>query len=373
MPYTKVMETGPTFGRTNYSIYQNGVAGVPLSGITNGYRRITKGNRVQNYWKRLKRGDLLPHTEFWQLSTSGRQTEGLYHYTVISVGQTYEAKPLIPVDYADHFQITEGDCGACVNLLGDTGERMVQAAASSIYSQGFDGLTFLAEFKSLRQMFFGLWKRVTKLVGEMDVDDLVNAWLEYRYGWRPLLADIKNFDEALREFDVKRRRYSERAGLTVEDSYTNFTGTKTSPAAWDLYYESKVEFSASVRGFVTADISPPRFRFNPVTTAWELVTLSFVIDWFWSVGSALEALSFYTIQEKYSASMGYNLDITKEFHQYHTAWKSNHTGNGLNQKVTTTGVLQQRIPSSVPFKPFLQFRLDALKVIDLMGIIWQRK
>lgn len=116
-----------------------------------------------------------------------------------------------------------------------------------------------------------------------------NKWLEYQYGWRPLLSDLYGAaNESLRYSMNRLKRVNaggsipfgpqRMSGSSVLGPFirrpTNFTG---------LY---AVRYSIDILNSNELDIA--RWTsLNPVSIAWELMPYSFVVDWFYDVGGYL--------------------------------------------------------------------------------------
>jgi len=124
--------------------------------------------------------------------------------------------------------------------------------------------------------------------------DLANGLLQLKYGWIPLLSDIFGVaDELVRTSITGNIRY--RARSTFEGlSQTNYTNLQV----WGVYPPvsryGRLKQSCTL-GVVlkipsnTIDIA--RWTsLNPVSLGWELVPYSFVVDWFYDVGSYLRNL-----------------------------------------------------------------------------------
>lgn len=118
--------------------------------------------------------------------------------------------------------------------------------------------------------------------------NLTGAWLEYQYGWRPLVNDVYEASKALAFENVQPQRKSYRAKKHYVHRYDN---PNASAYGWD-------QVKAITKKQIIA-----RFTEDPLTTAerlgltnpslilWELVPYSFVVDWFAPIGSYLETRS----------------------------------------------------------------------------------
>jgi len=117
-----------------------------------------------------------------------------------------------------------------------------------------------------------------------------SGWLRYRYGVMPTLYSLQDACEA---FTRKTRTYAFGRSFASESDFitaplaSGDTGTETYTAT------ETFEYTRKYRGFSAADfeVISDSFRFDPLTTAYELVTLSFVLDWFIDIGTWLEAVS----------------------------------------------------------------------------------
>jgi len=135
------------------------------------------------------------------------------------------------------------------------------------------------------------------VVGKVSGHDIPSAWLAYRYGLMPLVYDIqgvmKAFDRKLGR--IVRQTYRARRESTGSVLYTVTSG----PYSWsDIYeYNTTATWSVVVRAGCVAEYEATRaqtlglhWSYLP-SAAWEVVTLSFVADWFLNIGDYLKAIS----------------------------------------------------------------------------------
>jgi len=124
-----------------------------------------------------------------------------------------------------------------------------------------------------------------------------NKWLEYQYGWKPLMGSIYDGMDRLKN-GFRKKRYSNRfyARSRGQDQVTHHGTREAKFTGWrhnlnhrysvaghcKLWYEVE---NASVDKLDAAGL------LNPLSVAWELVPFSFVFDWFAPVGNTLTALT----------------------------------------------------------------------------------
>lgn len=126
--------------------------------------------------------------------------------------------------------------------------------------------------------------------------NLSNYWLEYSYGWRPLLSDIYGSAELL------AKTYYENRSTLVTGSHKETQVFKEHTLfnldQWNLretlsgvnnerttYKLEFVEDNAFAQRLASTGIT------NPLLLAWELIPYSFVLDWFIPVGTYLANLN----------------------------------------------------------------------------------
>lgn len=122
-----------------------------------------------------------------------------------------------------------------------------------------------------------------------------SKWLELRYGIMPLVYDLQSYVTLVSNVNKRRRvRFtSSKEGETVLASTSN-TSTHTFRVDRTQYYRSRKDIvSSGVLVEPTPDglaSIPDRAGFDRlVSTAWELVPFSFVIDWFLNTSDFLAA------------------------------------------------------------------------------------
>jgi len=212
----------------------------------------------------------------------------------------------------------------------DNNGGVIGQASSKAYDKLMDSISkdvnLVVNFAERKQAYAMILARVTQLrdfsraVRRLDVSAAWRAlgvkrprgwraasrsfgshWLEYHFGWEPLVNDIYNavgfLNDPLPSVRIRGRgksivRWVENQG-PGQDEYT---------------HEHRITYGADV------SISDPDLfllnkagLLNPALVAWELVPFSFVIDWFANVGGWLASLTSFvglSLQNEFSSSYG---------------------------------------------------------------------
>ncbi len=166
---------------------------------------------------------------------------------------------------------------------------------------GLDLSVAIGESSETRRMVkaIGSWDRWFKGFGPKR---WAKEWLEYTYGWKPLLSDIYNATQDLKRKNDSMLHFSARASEQREASGTRSLGRPdiVGDGTGFIIQEGPV-LTSKTGGIAKAScmygitLKPPSklsnaarwTSLNPLSIAWELMPYSFVIDWFVDVGSYL--------------------------------------------------------------------------------------
>lgn len=263
-----------------------------------------------DYWKRRARGEILPCNPLLQTSepTLAYVSPGgscvvshIYGYPSFARGNNawssragcYNQLPTLP---------------ALPDLAEDSeGNTVALAALANARQEAFDLLTFAAEFRETVGMFSGalqtLMKRISRLSSikgaALSISEL---WLEYRYGWSPLVADIRKVQELITRLNNTSWLVN---GHSTDVETLSSTVTDRGTSGSFSFENGDIGFSIMALGVNQKTITTRRFRasalvelkpreliaFDPLATSWEIVPFSFVIDWFVNVQANLWAFS----------------------------------------------------------------------------------
>lgn len=195
------------------------------------------------------------------------------------------------------------------NFLSNAGEAL----------SPFKGMVFLGELKETLQMLkrpaSALRNGITEYLkrsrrrlnkggkAKIIARAISGLWLEYVYGWEPLLADIRSAAEAYRSFESKQDT-ARISGVATRTSKTlsEVRGNMPSYMNWiDSSVHENVS-RCSFRGEIVLRPSGIQTTFAEevirlsgfslaefVPTAWELLPYSFVVDYFSNIGDILNS------------------------------------------------------------------------------------
>lgn len=233
----------------------------------------------------------------WQISTGCFRTA-----EIASCGIFEDFPSLLP---------SQGELQAFTTRTGGVGERLLQAAASDITSD-FDALTFLAELRQVKGMFLSLAPRLLKQMLAKPADKAgSNAWLQWQMGWKPFISDMQSiFDIVQNPKGASRNKKAKRTSVLEE---TPISISKVLANGETHTVTGTSRFSGDIRAIVIADISAftNNAYINPISTAWELIPFSFLIDYFIGIGNWIKANSLVLAGVKYTASVGYAVTLNR--------------------------------------------------------------
>jgi hypothetical protein len=134
-------------------------------------------------------------------------------------------------------------------------------------------------------------------------DDAADAWLEFQFGIRPLISDVKDGYEAYRSI-VEHPRYIKFGGGSTGDlksggTFNVYPYSFVTNAPWLGEHESHTMYEARYIGeYALIPYSAHSFVRNlgvgfdqVIPAGWELMPWSFLIDYFSNIGDVLSAVA----------------------------------------------------------------------------------
>lgn len=196
---------------------------------------------------------------------------------------------------------------------------LYNSAASSLYDKvrnQIDLSVSIAEAGQTRKMFgqyrtpasYETWNKYSKrfgskiatlvdLASRLRPKEWANKWLEYQYGWRPLVNDIYETGKQLMDFHTfSYVRVVGTASVSANKAATNVVAGSGYPGSGIIVSDRTVR-RARCKIVCEYKMSQSRLQslsnytsLNPVSIAWELLPYSFVVDWVLNVGGYLRSL-----------------------------------------------------------------------------------
>jgi len=128
---------------------------------------------------------------------------------------------------------------------------------------------------------------------------LRDTWLEYVYGWSPLIGDVRDIAK-LATADPLRvllpLKFSAREVIEVDSDRASLPGNGLAVSLGTIRTVGWVE--VAYKGAVKAENTPPSFPeqlglswSNFLPTVWELIPYSFLVDYFTNVGNVIDGIS----------------------------------------------------------------------------------
>lgn len=171
-----------------------------------------------------------------------------------------------------------------------------------------------------------------------SVQGAAKRWLEWRYGWGPLLMDINGTLQAISSGNFVQKRKIVRGSSEQEKRSerllpgTYVPGNRPNHGSYSLKFIETEK--VSVRSYILyeADLKfQPLSAFgvqNLASTAWELIPFSFVLDWFIPIGDWIQAMEP-KLGVRYLAS-GYTVTRLQSLRRDVVGFVAPNTGDGHN-------------------------------------------
>lgn len=205
---------------------------------------------------------------------------------------------------------------------------------------------------------------------------IANKWLEFIFGWKPLVGTLFGTLEELASQVSEMQRVKSRASHVSKSSTTWVSG--------DLRYadtvttSNRVEMAFWYKAPSTRLAQIGRYTsLNPASIAWELMTLSFVIDYVIDISSYLRNLETAVIYNG-GFSGGYQTTTTKNTCERVATGTGVYGGDGTRTvgsvKAKTVTVTKSRsLMTSYPFPdmPTVNLRLGPTRLLTLAALLTQ--
>lgn len=253
---------------------------------------LSKGESLSNPWPFTDARSSYPLT---QVRNNGPHVEGI---TAAARNKAYSR-------YLDKMnnQLEASQWAVGLAERRTTTKMMKNRVLNSTQQIYGSAMTLAAAYRSLRRGDFGQFLSILKLKrlpkrlqrrvetprGRWSAPEAASAlWLEYWFGWSPLVADIHSAVSIL-EAELPE-------AVRVTASATARTELDRELIGTDQYLSGT--YTVRVRMGATVSVENPNLRratllglTNPASVAWELIPFSFLIDWFIPVSKFLDSWS----------------------------------------------------------------------------------
>lgn len=209
--------------------------------------------------------------------------------------------------------------GASWSELTNVQNLVLNRAREKFFSKANQRVSLVVDILQRKQAYNMLVKRVTQAAtafGQMRklrfrdalqslgikkpagwrpaTSDLGSFWLEYSYGWKPLVNDIYEAAKVL-SAPLDPQWIQESRSEVFDRLYSHvYVGGANN---YDATYRNKVILKVFARVGGVVSLANPNLQAlknagltNPFAWIWELLPFSFVADWFGSVGDFIESL-----------------------------------------------------------------------------------
>lgn len=230
--------------------------------------------------------------------------------------------------------LKHGDFGGFTTSLGITSTRWERKRFNKRYSK--------AKSQTAQEHKYSERSYNTETQDSRMSSFMSETWLEYTYGWKPLIRDVYDHAKALAELHIDRQnvvRYVKARHKLARVEKSTFVSSYN-PVQVSLRRESTkwLEIGVGYRllggelnAFTQLGIG------NPLEVAWELVPFSFVADWFLPVGNFLKSLTatqgLVFVNGYKSHRMSHKYEITYSgdggSHVYGTRQYTTESGSGM--------------------------------------------
>lgn len=325
------------------------------------YSRRTWRTQAKPYVKPLE-------FEFWsQTQLSGTLPSSNYQPVLIPTGsQSSSSLDVAMAQAMDKFR----------ESLGEAAGVAINAAQ---YAQSRDMIVTRATqvVRAARQVRKGQFKKaartlgVTQPKGATRKKQFADNWLEYTFGWVPMVKDIYSACKAfVRDIPAGRVRSRAAANWTVTQGYWPPNPTITGRSGDRSTYRHRIQISADVK-VTNSDLwlANQLGLLNPASVVWDAIPFSFVLDWFTGIGSFLENLTCMVGLEVVNAFQTRSTILSRRYWSctvsYEPPYKpifTEHSGASYIQR-RTLGVPSYPLPSLRP--PNLSVR-RAVTAISLL-------
>lgn len=234
-------------------------------------------------------------------------------------------------------------------------------------------LTLLRLYKDAKNKEFRLHNKLKRLSGDtasqnsarqrakliQDINDAIaDVWLNFRYN---IMPNVYLIEDLIKVLESQGKTFFRFRGLEQSDKEFNIV----LPKGWT----GDLSYNAAGRVLIKRSVAANSYEYkhllqtNLFVTAWELVPLSFVVDWFLNIGDALSAL------------LSPNLQNYEEGATF--SWKTDTSFTFTHDQTKASVVAQMKCYSRAVFNPSDYCRisfnpdLSPVRQLDALALSWK--
>lgn len=341
VPYTYTKNdltvTSVTHQQRTYSGGWQSWTNVGSESFTQGDLLEVNGMRTVGYKAMIREGKFVKSTGYGNRLEQWKTYGGTYSYTTYKSPayttplvqhrwiETSTGTPLYKRNVSGTSAITfkepiKPDIAKC----GNEANNLVTAALANLRSEQFDIATQLAELKDLPRLFKGFYSVLQDIyrafkrgnISQKEFERLFDApgyWLTYRYGIMPVVLSIQDVMRQLSQKE-KFRQFADScsgdvANSWIEDEINEQTGSFTN------FQRHSVDESYRIKGCARLYYKDgrPALVSDFLITSWELVPLSFVIDWVLNVGKVLASRAAISGSSDHDLSQNFLCTVSNKY------------------------------------------------------------
>jgi hypothetical protein len=214
--------------------------------------------------------------------------------------------------------------------------------------------------------------RLVRFVRRFHPRQWAKRWLEYQYGWKPLVTDMYQTYHQMMDFATYHlvrveAKKTYRTRHVVEWPDEEFNGS-LEKVTYRSSYRMKVGGIARMEQDRLLALSGYT-SLNPASLAWELVPFSFVADWVWNLGGYLRSLEsslLLTVLNGYKVE-GYQIASDA---RYMGSLQSTYDNRQLTATAAAVRSYKNRQPSSLtPSYPVVHLEMGWQRLISAASLI----
>lgn len=227
-------------------------------------------------------------------------------------------------------------------------------------------------------------RTLRKMSPKQYVSAIQDIWMEFRYAIRPLVFEIAAAIKLLAELQ-KPERYTSRDYASAKASVTDnsvYYMPGTSELSYNVMSKETTKYKCRSGVLYSANDDSAYDMVNllgldkPISTIWELTTLSFVMDWVFSLGdyiaqwegnSSLTVLGAWTTETLELSNTARATSTTCNWENFgYSNVECTVGGDGMT---TANRIYKRRLVDQTrPTFPAFNLKLNASKLIDLLAI-----